>query len=304
MGNEINIATLVISSETYPAIRNSKAQKKVFFEQSFDKNLTYWYKGSSNYQDSDQKFDIKGNELIIATDDSTINMGQKTLLAFEWLLNNRNFDYLVRPTPSSYINFRNLHEFISKNLINEEYVYCGKIQSTNDNDNNKFSFVSGSTFILNKKSVEKILKNKDLWDNSYWDDVALAKLMEKLDIKYQHGDRHDVPGNPFSEFIPIDQYQYRCRADNHYSYPRFLESISLKIVHKFSNELKVSFFEKASLKFLFKVSKTFYIYQFGWKLFLIIKQILKLFLPQKLYLFLKGIFQSSIDRFKHVRFKY
>ena len=41
MTNDLKITTLVISSNTYPAVRNSKMQKKLFFSDSFNKELTF-----------------------------------------------------------------------------------------------------------------------------------------------------------------------------------------------------------------------------------------------------------------------
>ena len=32
-------------------------------------------------------------------------MGLKTIMAFEWAIENVEFEYLIRPTPSSYVNF-------------------------------------------------------------------------------------------------------------------------------------------------------------------------------------------------------
>ena len=46
---------------------------------------------------------------------------------------------LLDPTPSSYVNLNNLNKYIKKNLYNKEYVFAGKIQSTNDKlGKNKF----------------------------------------------------------------------------------------------------------------------------------------------------------------------
>ncbi len=304
MVEDFNIATLVVSSNTYPAYRNSKVQKKLFFNQSVDKDLTFWYRGSKPMELNNEKYKLKKNELIIDTDDGTLNMGLKTLLAFEWLLNNRDFDYIVRPTPSSYVNFKNLKNFINENLLNEKFVYCGKIQSTNDKNNNKIDFVSGSTLILNKNSVKKIIDNKEMWDHSYWDDVALSLLMSKININFQTGKRYDVEGNPFVKGVPLDHYQYRCRADNHYSFPRFLEASSLKIIHKLTYEKKINFFKQICLDFYYKISKFFYIYQFGWKVFVLFRKILKIVIPKNVYKLIKKKFQKNINHFKHIRFKY
>lgn len=299
----MNIATLVISSNTYPASRNSRVQKKIFFEQGFDKDLTFWYKAYSNKNMDKKKFKLTGNDLLIDTDDGTTNMGLKTLLALEWLEENKDYDFVVRPTPSSYINFSNLERYIKMNLMNEKYVYSGKIQSTNDKNGNKIEFVSGSTLILNKNTVNKILENQHLWDHTYWDDVALCLVLKKLNISAQPSNRFDVKGNPFIGGIPANFYQYRCRADNHYSYPRFLETLNMKIIHKVTNNIKISFFKKAMLKKYYFFAKLFYIYQFGWKFFLYIKKISKLLLPSFIYNYIKIKFSKSIDRFKHIRFK-
>jgi hypothetical protein len=304
MKQDLKIATLVISSNTYPASRNSRVQKKLFFEQSADKDLTFWYRGANPKDLNKEIYKLEKNDLVINTDDSTLNMGLKTLLAFEWLLKNRDFDYVVRPTPSSYVNFKNLNRFIIENLLDEDFVYCGKIQTTNDKNSNKIEFVSGSTFILNKNSVIKIVENKKMWDHSYWDDVALSLLMSQINIKFQTGRRYDVEGNPFAKDIPLEHYQYRCRADNHYSYPRFLEATSLKTIHKITYKKQVNFIKKLIVIFYYKFSKFFYVYQFGWKMFIIIRKTFKLLIPKKIYKLTKKKFKKNIDQFKHVRFKY
>ena len=247
---DIDIATLIISSNTYPAKKNSDMQKKIFFEQDFDKKLTYWYKAGLETEMRGSRFKTFENDLLINTDDGTTNMGLKTLMALEWLEENKNYDFVVRPTPSSYLNFNNLYNHISTSFNGVEYVYSGKIQSTNDNAGNKINFVSGSTLILNRNTVLKILQNRDLWDHSYWDDVALYMLLRELEITPQPFERYDVRGNAITENIPLNFYQYRCRADNHYNYPRFLESTNMKVVHKVTNNLKIGNIEKNFFKTL------------------------------------------------------
>ena len=61
MNKDINIATLIISSNTYPANRNSKAQKKLFFQQGFNPQLTYWYK-AGNKKELKRKKKFKVNK--------------------------------------------------------------------------------------------------------------------------------------------------------------------------------------------------------------------------------------------------
>ena len=299
----MKIATLIISSNTYPALRNSKVQKKLFFEQNFDQKLTFWYKAGNKSELLNKKFNVIDNDLLIDTDDGTTNMGKKTILALEWLDKNVDYDFVVRPTPSSYIHFDNLSKFIKDNLIHESYVYSGKIQSTNDIYGNKIDFVSGSTLILNKNTVQKIIENQHLWNHTYWDDVALSLLLKEVNVVPQPSNRFDVKGNALLENIPKNFYQYRCRADNHYNYPRYLETINMTIVHKITNNKKIHLFEKNLLKLYFYISKLFYIYQFGWKVFIVVKKVTKFLLPKVLYDYFKEKLRHSIEKFKHVRFK-
>lgn len=304
MTNDLKIATLVISSNTYPAVRNSKMQKKLFFSDSFNKELTFWYKSGTKKNLEGERFMLIENDLLIDTSDNTRNMGMKTLLAFEWLEQNLDYDFVVRPTPSSYINYKNLENYINTNLTNFKYVYAGKLQSTNDKNKQPIDFVSGSTLILNKASIKKILDNKLSWDHTYWDDVALSLLMKDLKIKYQETERFDVTGNPLEQNIPTSFYQYRCRADNHYGYPRYLESTNLAIIHKLSNKKKLNKISKFFLIIYYKISKFFYIYQFGWKLYSYVKKFLKKILPPQAYSYLKKVLNKKIENFKNVRFKF
>lgn len=304
MTNDLKIATLVISSNTYPAVRNSKMQKKLFFSDSFNQELTFWYKSGTKKNLEGERFMLIENDLLIDTSDNTRNMGMKTLLAFEWLEQNLDYDFVVRPTPSSYINYKNLENYINTNLTNFKYVYAGKLQSTNDKNKQPIDFVSGSTLILNKASIKKILDNKLSWDHTYWDDVALSLLMKDLKIKYQETERFDVTGNPLEQNIPTSFYQYRCRADNHYGYPRYLESTNLAIIHKLSNKKKLNKISKFFLIIYYKISKFFYIYQFGWKLYSYVKKFLKKILPPQAYSYLKKVLNKKIENFKNVRFKF
>jgi hypothetical protein len=304
MDKEIKIATLVVSSNTYPAKRNSITQKKIFKLEGFDQSRTFWYKSGTKNELNDEQFLLNYNDLLINTSDSSLNMGMKTIHAFEWLEDNITYDYVVRPTPSSYLNHKNLKKFITDNLTNQEYVYAGKIQSTNNKQGEKIDFVSGSTLILNRNTIKEIIKNKNLWDHSYWDDVALSLLMRELGITPQTGDRFDIEGNPFKQEIPLDQYQYRCRTDNHYGYPRFLESNNLVILHKTLSGKKIGFIKKGILYCFYELAKIIYIHQFGWKIFELSRSILKKLLPLKIYIYIKIKFKQQIENFKHVRFKY
>ena len=301
--NGTKITTLIISSDTYPATRNIKAQKKIYLETSNPQENIYWYRQGNKSQLNGKKANLIKNDLFLDIPDDTLSMGKKTILAFEWAEENLEYDFIVRPTPSSYVNFYNLKKFINEKLKSVDIVYAGNIQKTKDKSGNPITFVSGSTLVLNKKCIQLILENKHNWDHTYWDDVGLAVLLKELNVKEIQVDRFDIPGNPYKQKIPKKYYQYRCRADNHYGYPRIIESQVLKYINKLSLNVKISNLEKYFYFILIEVLKFLYIYQFGWKVYSFFRKIFKTILPKKFYIFVKNKLIRRITAFKLVRFK-
>ena len=55
MNKDINIATLIISSNTYPANRNSKAQKKLFFQKALYPEIIIFTKLGNKVQELKRK---------------------------------------------------------------------------------------------------------------------------------------------------------------------------------------------------------------------------------------------------------
>ena len=169
---------------------------------------------------------------------------------------NVNFQYLIRPTPSSYVNLDYIEKLIDDDFFKNEIVYAGTVHSIKDKDEIKKFFISGSTLILNRKCVELIAENKTQWNHDYWDDVALADLLQNLDIEPIDLPRTDIKGNPFKQNIQIDNYQFRCRADNHYYYPRIIEANVLKVLDDIVSK-KYIFIKKILLNLYFENSKSF-----------------------------------------------
>ena len=303
MLENIKTATFVISSNTYPAVRNMRMQKKLFADQLSKNREFYWYRQGTEKQLLGKESNLIGNDLFLNINDDTLSMGKKTIMAFDWALNNIEFDFLIRPTPSSYVNYSNLENYIRTNFLDMDIVYGGKIQETNNKFGQKIQFASGSTLVLSKKCIEIIIENHNDWDHDYWDDVGLAVLLDKVGIKPSGGDRFDVKGNPYKQVIDLNQYQYRCRSDNHYGYPRIIEAHVMSSVHSLFTKGKFGKIKMLLASLVIEFLKLLYIYQFGWKLFIFLRGILKFFLPKVFYRYLKRLINKKIESFKHKRFK-
>ena len=295
------LSVLLLSSNTYPSARNSKVQKDLFIKTNNEE--IYWYKqGSKNILEN---FDAKlvDNDLFLNANDDSMSMGYKTIEAFKWIYENSDFDYLFRTNTSSYFSLENLNKFIEENFDNKEFVYSGLIHDTKDVDGNQIVFASGSGYLLNRRVVQLILENSNLWDHRYWDDVSLAILLKKFNITPTQGKRFDITGNPFKQEVDKSSYHFRCRIDNHYGYPRFLEVYVLKYIHNIFSGKNQFTLTNQLMSLFFEVSRVFYIHQFGWKIFTLLRSILKFILPNKIYKLIKSTFAKKIEKFKLVRFK-
>ena len=89
---------------------------------------------------------------------------------------NLEFDYLFRTNTSSFVDFNKLQKYSKSNHNNLDY--SGVVLDVVEGD----TIASGAGFFLSRKNVELILKNKDKFDETLPDDVAIARLLRKFEI--------------------------------------------------------------------------------------------------------------------------
>ncbi len=296
LNSNLKILILVLSSNTYPSSRNKKAIKKTWGSNLSDNFRIIFYESGE-----DEK--IVEDTLFVETDTSTKNLGVKLLLALDWCNKNIDYDFIFRTNTSSFVNKVELENFIFNNLTNKEYVYCGipLIRDYKESDM-KINFLSGAGIILNKKTIQLILKNKEYWDHTEWEDVALGKLLEENNIKSITGKRQDIKNNFYNNVIDNTNYHFRCRLDNHYGYPRFLESFVFSDLNKILNLRKLNMLEKYVKKYLFYFLKIFRVDSPRFKIYRILKYFLRRILPKKVFDHLKKIKPHFLKKFLGERF--
>lgn len=290
------IIILVLASDTYPSYRNHLVQKKTWAKEPSKNTKIYFYKAGNNTV-------LNKNNLIVKSGRRADEIGYKNFEAFEWTIKNENFDFLYRTNTSSYINIQNLEYYISKYRNNPGFIYDGIIMNIkNKNDDTCIKFVSGSGILFSKKTVEVLINNKSEYNHSLWEDVAIGELLNKNGIFPTEGKRYDIQGNIYKEDVDLNHYHYRCRIDNHYGYPRFLETRVLsELNYRVRNSL--SFNKKYLNMIFFEICKLFYIQMPFWKLYQFLRNLFKTFLPKSFYNYLKTIFKNRIKNFQLRYFK-
>ena len=290
------IIILVLASDTYPSYRNHLAQKKTWVMHKSENVKVYFYKAGENTG-------IKNNDLIVKSGSRADEIGYKNFEAFDWIIKNEDFDFLFRTNTSSFINVKNLHEYINKSHNRSDLIYDGKIINLKNKKNDTcIKFVSGSGILFSKKTIETLVNNKDEYDHSLWEDVAIGELLNKKGVFPTNGKRYDIQGNIYKENIHLNHYHYRCRIDNHYGYPRFLETWVLSELD-FRIKNSKSYNKRLVQMIFFEICKLFYIQMPFWKIYNFFRRLLKTLLPKSFYRYIKNIFENKIKNFQLYYFK-
>ena len=237
MGN-FKLLILVLAGNTKISNRNKKAQTNTWIKDLPQNSHVVFYQGGEETK-------IKNNILTVKSSDKYQDIGYKTLQAFDWVNSNLNFDYIIRINTSTFLNTNKLIQFLTENK--NEYLYRGRILNNKFNENH-VKWVSGAEILMSKNTFKLLLKNKNKFDFSLPDDVAIGKLLLSLGVKPQNSDSKIFNIKVFDNTKLEYGYHFRCRVDDPYYYPRILDSIFMKFLHKESQNLKI----KKSKRYFYK----------------------------------------------------
>lgn len=121
---------------------------------------------------------------IEASEGDKWKVGPKTVDAFRWAVENREFDFVFRTNTSSYVDQRML--LAHANSLKREYHYSGFV------DRRYGDFASGSGYFISADLVDKLVSDGDRLDSAP-DDVALSAWLGKtLGVKAETQQRVDL----------------------------------------------------------------------------------------------------------------
>lgn len=173
--------------------------------------------------------------ISLPVEESLFNIGRKTLLAFQWALANKSFDYIARVHSSIYVNKHELIEYIS--TLPATNIFAG-IEASSQNG---FQYLWGGVgFILSRDVVQKIVDNKDKWNHSYMEDESMSHLASGIGIPFFKGNRvcsiDKIPSGwqctsyceksliftDFRDLKPLKHFYYRVKQDGHREQDKFI----------------------------------------------------------------------------------
>jgi hypothetical protein len=211
------VLNLVLSCESPPYDRLCKVSQETWDSIEVEGVETVYYFGESEKKNTDKfiYFPIK---------ESLHTMGQKTLMAFEWALQNKEFDFLARPHSSIYVNKKALKAYVE--TLPEENVFASLQVVASPS-----WCWGGIGFLFSKDVVKKIVDNKNLFKAGLMEDMGISFIANELKIPFMQGrgcsiDKqkegwlamcYGTDSYEFNEFSEIRkdnaQYFYRCKQD-------------------------------------------------------------------------------------------
>lgn len=165
------------------------------------------------------------------------NMGVKMLLAFDWALKNKDFDYVVRVNSSCYVDKKQLVKYIE--TLPDNNLFAG-VEVDKGTDYEMNWCWGGCQFILSKDVVQKVVENKHLFNHNHIEDVALSHVVSKLGIPFYSGKASSINKQvdgwllltygggeqkefkDFSEIKDCEEHFYRVKHDPDRSVDKFV----------------------------------------------------------------------------------
>ena len=169
------VLILVISADVHPYEEMINTSLNTWDSIEVPNCETIFYCGQSNKKDTDKV-------IYLPIKDGLFQMGYKTILALEWALRNKEFDYIARVNSSCYVRKDLLVEHCQ--TLEENNVFSGI--EVNDGYRPKWMF-GGGQFIYSKDVVKKFVTHKSLWNHKEIEDVSISHLANDINIPYHKG---------------------------------------------------------------------------------------------------------------------
>jgi hypothetical protein len=150
---------------------------------------------------------LDGHDLRLAVPDDFEHIGEKTLACFEYLLEQVEFDLVFRTNASSYVDLPNLRSYVAAQASLRGF-YAGHLGATFDG----LTFASGSGYFLSRDLLEMVVENRESWDHSLLDDVALARVLSERGIHPRESPRAVFTEPPAVAEVDTNQFHFRCKT--------------------------------------------------------------------------------------------
>lgn len=194
---------------------NLIAQRDTWAREDYPQFPVRWIFGGA------RRTELTDRDLIVEVEEGYSNLLRKTLVAFEWALENYEFDAILRTNTSNYFDFPVMRKALAK--LQAERAYAGPVHchrepgSFPDDGRPTYMMASGSAMYLSRDLVTELVEGQDDLNLALPDDVAIAAWMNQREILPQ-----PLPRSNVTDFEPLSAFmQIRVK---HWSRPHVTQS--------------------------------------------------------------------------------
>lgn len=214
---------LVLSADFPPYDKMVQTSLETWDSVEQDGCETVYYFGGSTKPNTKSK-------IYFPVPESLITMGRKTVMALEWAINNKQFDYLARVHSSTYVDKGQLVKYCDQ--LPEENIFAGVTTKSQ----NGFDYQwGGAHYLISRDVVKKVVDNKHLWKHDFMEDESLSLLIKELGIPFyagksgsidkmsdgwriiSYGGGESISFSDFSDLKKLEHHYFRVKCDGNRS---------------------------------------------------------------------------------------
>lgn len=213
------VLILVLSSDFHPYDKMIQTSIETWDSVEVEGVEVIFYCGRSDKSNTEKI-------IYMPVENGLFDMGKKSLLAYEWALQNKEFDYIARVNASCYVDKKNLIKFVEH--LPETNVFAG----VETDSQNGFAYAwGGCQYIISKDVLEGIVKNKHLWNHQYMEDESISLVVKEMGITVYPGKSGSIDKmvdgwriisyggesmsfSDFSEIKELNHHFYRVKCDS------------------------------------------------------------------------------------------
>lgn len=164
----------------------AECSRKTWLSNKHSDIRSFFYFGAENYEELQDSY-LEGDKLFLKCPDNWVDGGLnyvsilKMVKAFEFCLDNFDFDFLLRTASGTYVNYDNLFNFT--NQLPDDFSYGGIFIGNHFNEQ-PVVWAAGHAILMSQKFAKLVVENKDLLlSYNFIDDVALGLFASESNIQ-------------------------------------------------------------------------------------------------------------------------
>jgi len=205
----MRVIFLVIASEDSVHERDLHIQRETWASDLPNNVQVVWLRGSNG-----SKYIFAEDTLYVPCAELYENILQKTILGVEYIVNNFDFDVLVRTNVSTYFNLPKLEIELKKKRYSNTFFggYVDKSKGKYFENSDVFDYISGTGIFLSKLAAVTLAKLNYKNYSKLPDDVAISKYLEQSKLDMVRMTRNNLGSTHI--FIPSFYIRAKSSSDS------------------------------------------------------------------------------------------